>query len=145
MRCCNCGRKYAEWDQSCLTKLAANSKAEMNGTSDPGRYQQVAESHEDLQDEWQLVGSRKRRAATSVVEIISPVGATSTRRGPGRIRKAPDPSTPDISGTWAKLISSPGTLTSFTQNTPQTVTRESPKETNRAPDCVMDQQSVQIY
>ncbi|KAI1007658.1 hypothetical protein K3495_g566 [Podosphaera aphanis] len=88
-------------------------------------------------NEWQTVGSRKRRDGTPIVEIANPVSEGTVQRGPGRPRKTSAQAVPDMSGTREKLLRTPNPPTSSTQkeNKPRTVTRENMEELNRAPEC----------
>ncbi|KAI0995874.1 hypothetical protein K3495_g12306 [Podosphaera aphanis] len=77
----NCGRKHTSWHQSCPIRIAAKARATQNRTQDPGRFV-TREAIQD--DDWQIVGSRKRRAGTAAAQVIGEEGENTERRGPGR-------------------------------------------------------------
>ncbi|KAI1003133.1 hypothetical protein K3495_g5079 [Podosphaera aphanis] len=84
VRCSNYGKKHTSWDQSCPVRLAAKSKAIMNRTQDPGSYQQQETQPRNSDGEWQIVGSRKRRAVMVGPQIVGADGEIIERRGPGK-------------------------------------------------------------
>lgn len=86
-RCGNCSKNHAAWHQSCPVRLAAKKKPAINRTQDPGRYKQPETRHTEIEDGWQVVGSRKRRAGTAGPQIIGADGEVISRRRPGRPRK----------------------------------------------------------
>ncbi|KAI1004864.1 hypothetical protein K3495_g3359 [Podosphaera aphanis] len=56
----------------------------MNRTQDPGSYQQQETQPRNSDCEWQIVGSRKRRAVMAGPQIVGADGEIIERRGPGR-------------------------------------------------------------
>lgn len=140
-RCTNCSKKHPAWDQTCPIRMAAKTRAVNNRTQDPGRFAAQEPQRTYQNTEWQIVGSRKRRAGTPTVEITNPVGEGIIRRGPGRPRKTPAPTPtpafPETSETWKKLLDSADAPISFSKkaNEPRPVTRENMAELNQAPEC----------
>lgn len=90
-RCSNCGRKHTSWHQSCPVKIAAKAKAVLNRTQDPGRFAaqetRLVPRGTQHDNDWQIVGSRKRRAGVVGLQIIGADGEVVERRGPGPPRK----------------------------------------------------------
>ncbi|EPQ63399.1 BgtAc-31459 [Blumeria graminis f. sp. tritici] len=72
------------------------------------------------------------------MEIVDPVGETTTRRGPGRPHKIPAPATPDFSATWAKLTPAANVSAFFTQSNTRTVIRVAQSETSKASEDAME-------
>ena len=62
VRCSNCGKGHKIWDQSCSVRVATKHRAVQNSTQDPGMFviDETSRKHQD--GEWQIAGSRKRRA-----------------------------------------------------------------------------------
>ncbi|KAI1007038.1 hypothetical protein K3495_g1184 [Podosphaera aphanis] len=80
-RCVNCGKRHASWNQAYPIRIAAKAKAVQNRIQDPGRFV-VRETTQN--DDWQIVGSRKRRAGTAGAQVVGADGDIIERRGPGR-------------------------------------------------------------
>ncbi|KAI1001063.1 hypothetical protein K3495_g7139 [Podosphaera aphanis] len=137
VRCSNCGKKHTSWDQSCPVRLAAKSKAMMNRTQDPGSYQQQETQPRNTDCEWQIVGSRKRRAGMAGPQVVGADGEIIERRGPGRPKGSTN-KIPNLTRAATMAPSIPSMPKSTTPETSRTVTRENPTEINGAPDCVME-------
>ncbi|KHJ31539.1 putative zinc finger cchc-type protein [Erysiphe necator] len=137
IRYSNCSKKHKAWDPVCPVRLAAKARAVQNRTQDLGRFVTQETQAGDLDSEWQIVGSRKRRAGLSVTEIVKPFGESHTSRGPGRPRKTPVFVIPDISTTLSDLTMIASTPTVLTQNDTRTVARENETMTTDAPETEM--------
>ncbi|KHJ34160.1 putative zinc finger cchc-type protein [Erysiphe necator] len=137
IRCSNCGKKHKAWDPICPVRLVAKARAVQNRTQDLGRFVTQELQAGDLDSEWQIVGSRKRRASLSATETVNPVGESNTRLGPGRARKTPAFVIPDISTTLSDLITIASTPTALTQIDTRTVVRENETVTTDAPESEM--------
>ena len=72
------------------------------------------------------------------MDIVVPVGETTTRRGPGIPRKIHAPATPDISATWAKLIPVANVSAFFPQCNTRTVIRVAHAEPSEASEDAME-------
>ncbi|KAI1005374.1 hypothetical protein K3495_g2840 [Podosphaera aphanis] len=104
VRCSNCARKHKAWDQICPVRIAAKAKTVWNRTQDPGRHTAPENQLRDPEGDWQIVGSRKRRAGTMPAQVVGADGEIIARRGPGRPRKNPV-ATPDILPTYVQAPS----------------------------------------
>lgn len=87
IRCCECGRKNRAWEPSYLVRIAAKAKTVVNRTQDPGRYRLPESIQRDTEREWQIVGSRKRRASTTGQQVVGADSEIISRRGPERPKK----------------------------------------------------------
>ncbi|KAI0994281.1 hypothetical protein K3495_g13901 [Podosphaera aphanis] len=136
-RCTNCSKKHPAWDQICPVRLAAKARAVKNRTQDPGRFVVQGPQEGNHSTECQIVGSRKRRAGSSIMEIADPVSEGGARRGPGR----PKGSTKILNSARepAKMISKTNTPTLPTLETFRPVTRDNQAEASDAPLCTMSQ------
>ncbi|KAI0995171.1 hypothetical protein K3495_g13010, partial [Podosphaera aphanis] len=105
VRCRNCGKKHASWHQSCPVKIAAKAKAVTNRTQDPGRFvvkeTRAAPQGGQQDNDWQIVGSRKRRGGVVGLQTIGADGEVVERRGPGRPRKTT--TLPNMTAASAKM------------------------------------------
>ncbi|KAI1002567.1 hypothetical protein K3495_g5638 [Podosphaera aphanis] len=134
----NCSKRHVAWDQACPVRLAAKAKAVQIRNQDPGRFVVQGSQLEAQDGDWQIVGSRKRRAGTSGPQIARVDGENIERRGPGR----PEGSTNKIPNKTRAAAMTPSMLSvpiSTTPKTPRTVTRESTTEASEAPLCTMTQ------
>lgn len=131
VRCCNCNRKHASWHQSCPVRIAARAKATLSRTQDPGRYKQPDVQPRDPENDWQIVGSRKRRVGAAGAQIVGADGEVIFRRRPGRPRKT-SADIAVIPPAWAKMPTVQG-------NETRPVTRETQAENGSAPPCQMTQ------
>ncbi|KAI1006268.1 hypothetical protein K3495_g1954 [Podosphaera aphanis] len=77
----NCGRKHASWNRRCQIKIAAKARATWNRTQDPESFV-VRETTQN--DDWQILGSKKRRAGTAGAQVVGADGEIIECRGPGR-------------------------------------------------------------
>lgn len=136
-RCSNYSRKHTAWDQMCPVRLAAKSKVVKNRTQDPGRFTTQETQVGNPDSEWQIIGSRKRTAGLSTIEIAKPVGEGNTRRGPGRPRKAPSFAIQDTSNTIADLTTIASIPIAFTHSDTRTVTRDNDMVATEAPESEM--------
>lgn len=133
-RCSNCGRKHASWHPSCPIRIAAKARATQNRIQDPGRFI-VREAIQD--DDWQIVGSRKRRVGTTGTQVVGADGEIIERRGPGRPRGSIKMS--NMTKAAAKMSSIHSMLTFTTPEPSRPVTRENQTESSEAPLCTMTQ------
>ncbi|KAI1002474.1 hypothetical protein K3495_g5724 [Podosphaera aphanis] len=138
VRCSNCGKKHTSWDQSCPVRLAAKSKAIMNRTQEPGNYQQQETQPRNSDCEWQIVGSRKRRAIMVGPQIVGADGEIIERRGPERPKGSTN-KMPNLARAATLTPSIPSMPKSTTPETSRTVTREKTAEASEAPLCNMAQ------
>ncbi|KAI0993153.1 hypothetical protein K3495_g15031 [Podosphaera aphanis] len=134
LRCVNCGKKHASWNQACPIRIAAKAKAVQYRIQDPGRFvvQETTQNYD-----WQIVGSRKRRAGIAGAQVVGADGEIIERRGPGR----PKGST-KITNTTSAAEKRPGTInlaTPPTRDIPRPVTRDIQAEASDAPLCTMSQ------
>ncbi|KHJ34380.1 putative zinc finger cchc-type protein [Erysiphe necator] len=137
-RCINCGKKHTSWYQSCPVRSAAKVKAVMNRTQDPGSYQQKETRPKNSDYDWQVVGSKKRRAGFAGPQIVGADGEIIERRGPGRPKGLTN-RMPNMTIGAAMTPSIPSVPILTTPETSQTVTRESTTEASDAPLCTMTQ------
>ncbi|KAI0994241.1 hypothetical protein K3495_g13939 [Podosphaera aphanis] len=137
-RCCNCGKKHAAWHQSCPVKIAAKAKATWYRTQDPGKYTPALSHTKGSENEWQIVGSRKRRAGAGGVQFVGAEGELIERRGPGRPKGSTN-KLPNMTRAAAKASSINDMPTLITLETSRPVTRENTAEASEAPLCTMSQ------
>ncbi|KHJ32722.1 putative zinc finger cchc-type protein [Erysiphe necator] len=135
VRCINCARKHKAWDQICPVRIAAKAKTVMNRTQDSGRHTAPENQMSDPEGDWQIVGSRKRRAGMAGAQVVGIDGEVIARRGPGRPRKTPAPGIPATVLFEPNLATTANMLTQLTQNESRAVTRDIQAELNRAPEC----------
>ncbi|KAI0990729.1 hypothetical protein K3495_g17458 [Podosphaera aphanis] len=109
----------------------------MNRTQDSGRHTAPENQMRDPEDDWQIVGSRKRRAVMAGAQVVGADGEVIARRGPGRPRKTPAPGIPATVLFQSNPVATVNTPTQHTQNESRTVTRDIQAEVNGAPDCEM--------
>lgn len=107
----------------------------MNRTQDSGRHTAPENQMSDPEGDWQIVGSRKRRAGMAGAQVVGIDGEVIARRGPGRPRKTPAPGIPATVLFEPNLATTANMLTQLTQNESRAVTRDIQAELNRAPEC----------
>ncbi|KHJ33523.1 hypothetical protein EV44_g3768 [Erysiphe necator] len=129
------GKKHAAWDQRCPVKIAAKAKATLNCMQDPGKYGSTLETN-GSDSEWQIFGSRKRRAGLTRFQIVGADGEIVERRGPGRPRK--NILVPNMTAAAAKTTNTECMATPSIQENPRPVTRYNHTEVNGALECEME-------